>query len=95
MTKKFWKDWQKRIGETRDICLFKRSHIDGRTWKSSCGLLGLEDRIAKVTFHEKSVDLIVERKTYVFGINGLHIHSENEHLTLNRNDIATIDFLRK
>ena len=92
MTRKYWNDWRKRIGETINIYLFWKNHIDGRKWKASRGLLDPEDRIVKATFHEKSVDLTVERKTYVFSISGPHLHSENEHIVLEREKIACIEF---
>lgn len=91
MTKKYWNDWKKRIGETTNIYLF-RNHSDGTKWKANCGLLDPEDRVVKATFHEKSVDLTIERRTYVFRINGPHFHSENEYITLEREKIACIKF---
>lgn len=91
MTKKYWNDWKKRIGETTNIYIFWWS-LDGRKRKASCGLLDPEDRIVKATFHEKSVDLTIERKTYVFSVNGPHFHSENKYITLDREKIACIEF---
>jgi len=91
MTKKYWNDWKKRIGETTNIYIFWWS-LDGRKRKANCGLLDPEDRIVKSTFYEKSVDLTIEHKTYVWSISGSHLHSENKYITLEREKIACIKF---
>lgn len=91
MTKKYWNDWKRRIGETINIHLL-RSRTDGTVWKSSCGLLDPEDEITKAIFHEKTVDLIIKRRIYVFNFRSPHYHSENEYITLEREKIACIIF---
>ena len=94
MTKKFWNDWKKRIGETTNIWLFSKYH--GNAFYGSY-VLNRNDKLVKAKFHEDTVDLIIERHNEILDFNTRSIkqHVENEHLTLNRNDIATIDFLRK
>ncbi len=91
MTKKFWNDWQKRIGETKNIYL---AHIitnpnNGCTYYYSVlsNVYG-DDKILKTSFHGDTVDLIIERHGWA---NGHHI-VENEYLTLNRVDIETVEF---
>jgi hypothetical protein len=94
MTKKFWKDWQKRVGETKNIWLFSKYY--GNAFYGSY-VLNNNDKLVKVKFHEDTVDLIIERHKEVLDFNTRSIkqYVENENLTLNRNDIATIYFLRK
>lgn len=90
MTKKYWNDWKRRIGETINIHLFW-NRIDGTIIrKANSGLLDPEDRIVKATFHEKSVDLTIERSNYYY--IGSHYLSKNEYITLEREKIACIIF---
>lgn len=60
MTKKFWKDWQNRIGETEDIklniCVFNKNN--DRCYYNSV-LYG--DKILKASFYGDAVDLVIER----------------------------------
>lgn len=92
MTKKFWKDWQNRIGETKNIylrtCVFNKNNVK---WYYHNVLSNLydKDKILKASFHGDAVDLIIERYWYVDG----HWHIENEYLTLHRNEIKTIVFI--
>ena len=89
MTKKFWLDWQKRIGETVNIYTFF-NHPDGWKEKRRGGeLWPLYGKIVKAVFHGDIVDLIIEinRET----LKGTH-HIENKYLTLHREDIATVEF---
>ena len=92
MTKKFWKDWQKRIGETKNIylriCVFNKNN-GRRYYHNILSTLG-EDKILKASFYEDAVDLVIERHWYVDG----HCHVENEYLTLHRNEIATVKFIK-
>lgn len=93
MTKKYWADWQKRIDETKNICLFSKYH--GNAFYGSY-LLNDNDRLIKATFHEDAVDLIIERHNRVIDWNtrSLKQHVENEYLTLYRNEIASIEFIK-
>jgi len=62
MTKKYWLDWQKRIGETRNIELF--SVFSHGEYKMKLGnVLNelAEEKLIKATFHKNTVDLIIER----------------------------------
>lgn len=101
MTKKFWKDWQRRIDETKNIYLFcKIYNGDGSfayyfgKWPSP--LLNENDRLIKVAFHNDAVDLVIERHNRVIDWDTYSIkqHVENEYLTLHRKDIATIKFVK-
>lgn len=92
MTKKFWKDWQKRIGETENISLvsFITNKNNGRTYYHSvlskvCG----DDKILKASFNGDSVDLVIERHGWGNG----HHTVENEYLTLHRTEIKNIEFI--
>ena len=93
MTKKYWADWQKRIGETKNIYLFSKFH--GNAFYGSY-VLDTDDRLIKATFHGDAVDLIIERHTQVIDWNtrSLKQHVENEYKTLHRNEIAPIEFIK-
>jgi hypothetical protein len=92
MTKKYWADWQKRIGETKNIWLFSKYH--GNAFYGSY-VLNTDDRLIKATFHGDAVDLIIERHNRVIDwhTRSLKQHVENEYLTLHRDEIATIQFI--
>ncbi len=95
MTKKFWNDWQKRIGETNQIYgwLIHKTY-DGIEKKQIGGsMIGyLPFKILSAKFNSNTVELVLETKSEVFGKNGYHIHVENKYFTLNRKDIATVEF---
>ena len=93
MTKKYWADWQKRIGETKNIWLFSKYH--GNAFYGSY-VLNTNDRLIKTTFHGDAVDLIIERHNRVIDWNtrSLKQHVENEYTTLHRNEIASIEFIK-
>ena len=93
MTKKYWADWQKRIGETKNIWLFSKYH--GNAFYGSY-VLNTDDRLIKVSFQGDTVDLIIERHTRVIDwhTRSLKQHVENEYLTLHRNEIASIEFIK-
>ena len=90
MTKKFWKDWQNRIGETENIslnvCVFNKNN--GRCYHHSVLSFIFEDKILKASFHGDAVDLIIERHGWGNG----HYTVENEYLTLHRTEIKTVKF---
>lgn len=90
MTKKFWKDWQNRIGETKKIelkyCVFNKNNA--RCYHHSVLSFIFEDKILKASFHGDTVDLIIERHGWGNG----HYTVENEYLTLHRTEIKTVKF---
>ncbi len=92
MTKKFWKDWQNRIEETKNIylriCVFNKNN--GRCYYHNVLSTLYEDKILKASFHGNAVDLKIERNWYVDG----HWHTEDEYLTLHRTEINTIEFIK-
>ena len=98
MTKKFWKDWQNRIGETENIslnvCVFNKNN--GRCYYHSIlSHVNGDDKILKASFHGDAVDLIIERHTEVIDWNtrSRKQHIENEYLTLHRTEIKNIEFI--
>ena len=93
MTKKYWADWQKRIGETKNIYLFSKYH--GNAFYGSY-ILNTNDRLIKATFHGDEVDLIIERHNEVIDwhTRSLKQHVENEYTTLHRTEIASIEFIK-
>ena len=89
MTKKFWNDWQKRIGETKNIYLFFGQN--GWRRKRPTGELNelAGDILLKAEFHGNAVDLIIERWHHTL-TKAMPI--ENQHITLHREEIACIKF---
>ena len=98
MTKKFWADWQRRIGETKNIQKFYKFEYSNGTIhisKSYGKILNDKDKLIKATFHGDAVDLIIERHNWVISYIGAdHWHIENEYLTLHREEIANIEFIK-
>ena len=97
MTKKFWKDWQNRIGETKAIygwCKWTRH--DGVEMKREGGsLIGYSPfKILSAKFNGDTVDLKLEVVDRVFNKNtwSFNNHVENKYYILHRNDISTIRF---
>lgn len=93
MTKKFWNDWQKRIGETKDILInciiFNKSKTNTyyhHILSDYCG----DDKILKASFHGDAVDLIIEKHGWGNG----HYTVENDYLTLHRIEIDSIEFIK-
>ena len=97
MTKKFWADWQKRIGETKAIygwCKWTR-HDGVETKREGGSLIGYSPfKILSAKFNGDTVDLKLEIVETVFNRNtwGVHNHVENKYITLHRNDISRIIF---
>jgi len=93
MTKKFWNDWQNRIGETKNIYLnhfITITNKGNRTYYYSIlSNVHGEDKILHASFHGDTVDLTIERHSWENG----HHTVENEYLTLNRTEIANIEFI--
>ena len=91
MTKKYWKDWQQRIGETENIYLFSKYHSNARYGHY---VLNTGDALVKAMFHENTVNLVIERHRIVFDYRArsLRQNVENEYLTLHREEIVRIDF---
>lgn len=83
MTKKFWNDWQKRIGETDQI------YLNSPGWWA---VLNPRDQILNADFDQNSVQLIINQ--YCRKLCGFNIHSYYEIVkeTYNRTDIKTIKF---
>ena len=92
MTKKFWNDWQNRIGETKQIYVY--SGLSWSGYAQSHALLNTNDRIIKTTFYGDKVDLVIERHNEVinWSLRSKQQHVENEYKTLTRTDIKYIDF---
>ena len=96
MTKKYWNDWQKRVGETKNIYEFWY-YNDGKVRRLSyCGVLSeySGDSLLSAKFHGDAVDLVIERKRNVFKNRSVHCNVENEYLTLHRKDIGRVEFIQ-
>lgn len=62
MTKKFWTDWQKRIGETTEIRVYNNGDYCGGTFFNHI-LVHKQDRILKLTFKKNNVNIEFEEKS--------------------------------
>lgn len=92
MTKKFWKDWQNRIGETKEVYGWYTYELHDGTMRKEVGgnlISYLPFRILSAKFNNNSVDLKVEITSE--GMFNRH-HVENKYITLNRVDISTVYF---
>lgn len=94
MTKKFWKDWQNRIGETDNIIILHPFILNGVYFRRRLIDTASGSKLIKATFNGDTVDLVIELHRSVFNENlwGFHEHIENVYLTLRRKDIKTIYF---
>ena len=91
MTKKFWLDWQKRIGETKQIYGWYENTKGKCVGGSLVGYLPF--KILSAKFNGDTVNLILEIKTQVFDFYcKSHFHIENKYLTLHREYISTVEF---
>ena len=89
MTKKFWKDWQNRIGETKWILGFLPW---GETGGSLIGYLPF--KIISAKFNDDTVELVLEIEFDVVDKNGWHTRFEKKNFTFNRTEIATVEFIK-
>ena len=96
MTKKFWADWQRRIGETSNVYVYGGYHnkyakhlLDNWSYMD-----GPKEKIIKANFHNDAVDLVIERHHPVLSNGREHFTTENEYVTLHRNEIKTIEFIK-
>jgi hypothetical protein len=97
MTKKFWNDWQKRVYETWRIVLRESVKVNDRFY-NKWNLVShtyADDEIIDAKFDGDTVDLTIKKFSWVFGKNGDHLHSENFYVTLDRENIKTVEFNRK
>ena len=96
MTRKFWKDWQKRVEETYRIDLFESVNVNGEFY-NRWNLIGhafADDKIIKAKFNGDNVDLVIEQHRWVIG-SPSHLHAENLYVTLERANIKTIEFNKR
>jgi len=98
MTKKYWNDWQKRIGETKNIYRFWFYNGVKVGLLSCTGILSefSGDALLKADFHGDAVDLVIERRREVFDFKtrSYHYHVKNEYLTLRREEIGRVEFIK-
>lgn len=94
MTKKFWEDWQNRIGETDNIIILRPFIHNGVYFRRRLIDTASGSKLMKATFNGDTVDLVIELHTSVFDKDlwGFKEHIENVYLTLRRKDIKTIYF---
>ena len=97
MTKKFWNDWQKRVGETDNIWLFSLYNgFKRNNWSIPLFSILNEfrngDKLVKAEFHNDAVDLVIERHTTAWKNGQIHQVVQNEYMTLHREEISRITF---
>lgn len=97
MTKKFWSDWQNRIGETSNVYVYRGYHnkYASRLLNNWEYMDGPKDKIIKAEFHNDTVDLVIERHHSVWTNGRNQFTSENEYVTIHRIDIKYIEFIKK
>lgn len=86
MTKKFYKDWQSRIGETTAIYIYDN---DGKVKSNPLFSKSYNQKIVDIRFRDDDFDIVIETTHNL--LNNRH-HKENSYKTFNRNDIAYVEF---
>ena len=95
MTKKFWNDWGKRIGETKEIYLFYE-YFDGIHRKGRYRGILHGGKILWVVFpkgmeNKKAIVKVKRAYPRIIGKTSVEV----EYLYIDRKDIATIEFIKK
>jgi hypothetical protein len=87
MTKKFWNDWQKRKGETKDVIAYRNCRTLIRNPK---------DEIVKINFDNNNdyVYITVNHCYTVFSNGNVHFHKELMNHSYHRTDIKNIEFIK-
>lgn len=90
MTKKFWNEWQKRLGETKAICRWVY-YDNGCQRCQTHRMVGqdIPNRFLSFDFSGDTVKVEYEVKNQT--LSGSY-HFENHSIILNRTDIVTIEF---
>lgn len=89
MTKKFWKDWQNRFGETKKIYgYYYNDHAGGQL------ISYLPYNIISGHFHGDAVDMVVEimEERWNRSTRNTCFVIETKNITLHRNEISSIEF---
>ena len=90
MTKKFWNEWQTRLGETKTIVLIHAYD------KIRFGKEEYKYTLVSAKFIEDMVELVLNTNFITSkSINGnaqLQQHNEQKTITLNRKEIKTVEF---
>ena len=95
MTKKFWRSWRNRVGETEQIWMWEKATCPEKSFKYYHPLLGLDDRILSIKFENDNIaTIVIERHNRK--LKGLRIITvvENETRTVKRKYIHSIEFKR-
>ena len=93
MTKKFWNDWQMRLGETKSICRWVYYDNGCQRYQTS-RMVGQDtpNRFLSFDFSGDTVKLEYEVKNLT--LDGRSYHFENHSIILNRKDIVTVEFIK-
>lgn len=90
MTKKFWNEWQKRLGETKAICRWVY-YDNGCQRFQTHRMVGQDIPNRFLSFDFSGDTVRVEYEVKDLTLSGSY-HFENRSIVLNRKDIVTIKF---
>lgn len=96
MTKKFWADWQSRIGETKAIYI--ASNVDGNSTKYRYNIFHRRcDKIIYIHFIGDYVQMTIERESVHFNSRTWSEtrHYQNYNYKLHRTEIISVDFFKQ
>jgi hypothetical protein len=87
MTKKFWNDWQKRKGETKNVFAYNKSRIL---------ILNPKDEIVEIKFDNDNdyVYITVNHCYTAFSNGNVHFGKELMNHSYHRTDIKNIEFIK-
>ncbi len=92
MTKKFWNDWQMRLGETKSICRWV--YYDNGCQRCQTYRMVGQDKPSKFLsfdFKGDTVEIVYEVTEQT--LDG-HYHSETYRIRLDRTEIVTVEFIK-
>ena len=87
MTKKFWNDWQKRKGETKDVIAYSKCRTLIRNPK---------DEIVEIRFDNDNdyVYITVNHRYTAFSNGNVHFRKELMMHSYHRADIKNVEFIK-
>lgn len=90
MTKKFWKDWQKRFGET--VGIYMKFDEDLNDFGSYLYYPGDDVKILEAKFEGNTLILITEQLKSKLCRTGIRYYKEKITYTVERKNIKTVYF---
>lgn len=92
MTKKFWNDWQKRLGETKSICRWVY-YDNGCQRYQTRRMVGQDTPNRFLSFDFSGDTVKVEYEVKNLTLDG-NYHSETHRIRLDRTEIVTVEFIK-